>query len=186
MLRLLLIWLSLPSPDAPPQRLATSAAPSSAAATDATDAAGASAAATDAPTSPERPTSAAAAANAALTAALTAADAALAAAASTDAAAAAASLDATLTTAAAAASPQGLIGSPATSRLALEQLSAVNERLIALRDYATAQRPALPALTSAEEYAALAPAARLQRAEEVRGRVRVRVRVSPCRRSPWS
>ena len=176
MLRLLLIWLSLPSPDAPPQRLATSAAPSSAAATDGTDAAGASAAATDAPTSPERPTSAAAA-NAALTAALTAADAALAAAASTDAAAAAASLDAALTTAAAAASPQGLIGSPATSRLALEQLSAVNERLIALRDYASAQRPALPALASAEEYAALAPAARLQRAEEVRGRVRVRVRV---------
>ena len=177
MLRLLLIWLSLPSPDAPPQRLATSAAPSSAAATDGTDAAGASAAATDAPTSPQRPTSAAAAANAALTAALTAADAALAAAASTGAAAA--SLDAALTTAAAAASPQGLIGSPATSRLALEQLSAVNERLIALRDYASAQRPALPALTSAEEYAALAPAARLQRAEEVRGRVRVRVRAYP-------
>ena len=174
MLRLLLIWLSLPSPDAPPQRLATSAAPSSAAATDATDAAGASAAATDAPTSPERPTSAAAAANAALTAALTAADAALAAAASTGAAAA--SLDAALTTAAAAASPQGLIGSPVTSRLALDQLSAVNERLIALRDYATSQRSAL---TSAEEYAALAPAARLQRAEEVRGRVRVRVRAYP-------
>ena len=44
-------------------------------------------------------------------------------------------------------------------------VSAVNERLIALRDYASAGRPAL---TSAEEYAALAPAARLQRAEEVR------------------
>ena len=137
-LRLLLMWLSLPAPDA----------------------------------APERPTT--------ISAAVAAADAALVAGASIAAGAAAAAA--------------AMVGSPAASPVAsrsaanrvetsglLDQLSAVNDRLIALHDYAASQRPAV---TSAEEYDALEPADRLQRAEEELRRAREELRRAEALRSP--
>ena len=175
-LRLLLMWLSLPAPDAAPERPATSTA--ARAREGGRDAFGVIIAA---PPSPERPTTVAAAA--------AAADAAVAIAADADAAVAALSAAATAT--ALAGSPAA---SPVASRLAancmetsglLDQLSAVNDRLVALHEYAASRREGgRPIEGVVFEGVVIEPAARLQRAMDELQRAREELRRAEALQSP--